>query len=302
MKTLSVKLSRQISRGVVPVAALLASMLAIAVHAVRGQTSGESLERQSGTRVEGRIRGECADRLPPRLPGHAAAGPVALEAGAVVHFEGLVTDSLASPPPLRVLSGAALRLSGTLQSVSPTSVHVGVSWQSRIIMLPRPGVQAVVQRTGEARLWFDDFETLEKTKWTLGGKPELVEEPHLSNRHSLRLPAEGSSLVRVLDEPLAAGRFDLAIFDDGTHDSGRQWFIELTFMDHLARRKFASFPAGRRKASRSSRRVGPPCRSRCLDAYTRLASLRLPIRWSRPGDLGRRARRIRRMAGDLKVH
>jgi len=206
----------------------MASMPAIAVPAVRGQTSGETLERLSGPRVEGRIRGDSRTGFH-FTPADHPAGTLPLEAGCVVHFQGLVADSLASPPPFRILVGEALRLSGTLQSVSPTSVHVGVSWQSRIIMLPRPGVQAVVQRTGEARLWFDDFETLEKTKWTIGGKPALVEEPHLNDRHSLRLPAEGASLVRVLDEPLAAGRFDLAFFDDGTLTSGQQWLIELTF-------------------------------------------------------------------------
>ena len=228
MKTLSVKLCRRISRGILAVAAPLAGMLAVAVPGVRGQTSGESLERPAGPRVVGRIQGDARTGFR-FITASDAAATLVLEPGSVVHFPGLVPDSLASPPPFRVLVGEALRLSGTLQSVSPTSVRVGVSWQSGAVTLPRPGVQAVVQRTGEARLWFDDFETLEKSKWTIGGKPVLVEEPHLNDRHSLRLPAEGASLVRLLDEPLAAGRFDLAFFDDGTLAAGQQWFIELTF-------------------------------------------------------------------------
>ncbi len=227
MKTLSVKLWRRSSYAVVSPAARLAMLLVVAVPAARGQENGESLERPGGPRVEGRIQGD--GRTGFRFTPRSAAAPLALETGSVVHFPGLVPDSLASPPPFRFLVGEALRLSGKVQSVGPTAVRVGVSWQTASVTLPRPGVQAVVQRPGEARLWFDDFESLEKAKWAIGGKPIAVEEPHLNDRHSLRLPAEGSSLVRRLAEPLAAGRFDLAFFDDGTVAKDQQWFIELTF-------------------------------------------------------------------------
>ena len=95
--------------------------------------------------------------------------------------------------------------------------------------LPRPGVFTVEQRPGESRLWADNFESLEKSKWSIRGKPALTEQPRLNDRHSLELPSEGASLLRLLEEPLAAGRLDLAFFNDGVVTAGQQWFVELTF-------------------------------------------------------------------------
>ncbi len=75
----------------------------------------------------------------------------------------------------------------------------------------------------------DGFETLETSRWSITGKPEVVAVPHLTDKHSLRLPAGGTSLVHNLAEPMAAGRFDLAFLDDGAVVAGQQWSIELTF-------------------------------------------------------------------------
>jgi hypothetical protein len=227
MNTLLVKLCKQTAPFLCSSTAQLAVLLAIVSPAVRGQVIHESLERTDGTRVDGRIRGDAKTGF--RFHSVDASAPLVLDPGSVIHFPGSVANPLAGPPPFRILIGEALRLSGTIQSVSSTSVRAGVSWRNDSLTLPRPGVQAVVQRPGEARVWFDDFETLERSKWTIGGKPVTVEEPHLNGRHSLRLPAVGASLVRSLDEPLAAGRFDLTFFDDGTIASGQQWLIELTF-------------------------------------------------------------------------
>src|SRR5207248_7205096 len=73
------------------------------------------------------------------------------------------------------------------------------------------------------------FEALEPSRWSISGKPELAVEPHLSERRSLRLPAEGTSLTHNLDEPLATGRLDLAFFDDGAVVAGRQCVLEPAF-------------------------------------------------------------------------
>jgi hypothetical protein len=75
----------------------------------------------------------------------------------------------------------------------------------------------------------DGFEALETARWSKSGKPELVDEPHLIDRHSLRLPAGGTSLDHRPEEPLATGRLDLAFFDDGTVAAGAHWFIEPAF-------------------------------------------------------------------------
>ena len=107
---------------------------------------------------------------------------------------------------------------------------MGLRWQSREVIMPRPGVQAVVQRPGESRVLVDGFETLDPSRWTIMGKPELAAEPRQSDKHSLRLPAGGAtSLVHRLLEPMATGRLDLAFFDDGAVVAGQHWSIELTF-------------------------------------------------------------------------
>jgi hypothetical protein len=154
---------------------------------------------------------------------------LAVEAGSVVHFSGAGPNALASPPPFRVLIGEALRLSGWLRGVSPTAIRLEVNWAGREVTLPRPGVQAVVQRHGEARVLGDGFETLDTARWAITGKPELVAEPHLDDERSLRMPAGGTSLVHRLGEPLGTGRFELAFRDDGAVVAGQHWSIELTF-------------------------------------------------------------------------
>ncbi len=108
-------------------------------------------------------------------------------------------------------------------------MRLGAGWQADEIALLRPGVQAIVQRPGEARVLVDGFETIDNGRWLVAGKPEIVEKPHLSGGHSLRLPASGASLSHRLDEPLPAGRLDLAFLDDGAVVAGQQWFLELTF-------------------------------------------------------------------------
>src|SRR5206468_1261196 len=69
----------------------------------------------------------------------------------------------------------------------------------------------------------------DSSRWSISGKPALAGEPHLSERRSLRLPAEGAALTHNLDEPLATGRLDLACFDDGAVVAGRQCVLEPAF-------------------------------------------------------------------------
>ncbi len=152
-----------------------------------------------------------------------------LDAGSIVHCNGPGPDSSAGEPLFRVLIGDILRLSGTLREISLTGVRVAVGWQAREVALPRPGVQAVLQRPGVAQVFVDNFETLEPSRWTKSGNVSLVEGPHTSERRSLRIPAGGASLVHILPEPLSAGRLDLAFHDDGSIAAGQKWSIDLTF-------------------------------------------------------------------------
>jgi hypothetical protein len=187
----------------------------------------ESLEYPDGRRVQGHFAGSLASGFS-FIPADGSP-PLTLESGSIVHFDGPGPDAVNSPPLFRVLSGDALRLSGSLRSISPTAVRLGVSWQGPEISLSRPGVQVVLQRPGVARVLVDNFESLDASRWTTSGKVSLVEEPHLSERKSLRLPPGGASIAHNLDEPLAAGRLELAYHDDGLVAAGLRWSIDLTF-------------------------------------------------------------------------
>ena len=206
-----------------------AGSLIVAVVAVpaAGQTRVESLERPGGQPLSGHLAGDSRKGFG-FTPSRSSA-PLALEIGSIIRFNGSGPASLVSPPPFRVLIGESLRLSGSLLGITESGVRLGLFWQAPEVTMPRPGVQAVVQRPGESRVLVDGFETLATTRWSITGKPEVVAVPHVSDKHSLRLPAGGTSLVHNLSEPIAAGRFDLAFLDDGAVVAGQQWSIDLTF-------------------------------------------------------------------------
>jgi hypothetical protein len=208
-------------------AAALSVVLTAAISPARGQGRVETLERPDNTRLEGRLLGDAAAGF--RFMPRDASKPVIPEAGSAIQLGGSGPDSLASPPPFRVLVGESLRLSGVLRGISQESVRVGVRWQAPEVVVRRPGVQALLQRPGEARVMVDGFETIDLERWSKGGDPSLVEEPRLGERKSLRLPARGAALLHRLDEPLPAGRFDVAFFDNGTVAAGQHWFVELIY-------------------------------------------------------------------------
>jgi hypothetical protein len=207
--------------------AAAALLLAALAPPAPAQTRVESLERPGGQRVEGRLFFDTRAGL--QFMPRDTSKPILLEPGSKVEFNGPGPDSLAGPPPFRVLVGESLRLSGVLRGISNSSVRLGVRWQSAEVTLPRPGVQAVVQRPGEARLMVDGFETLDPARWTRSGALSLVDQPGLGAGKSLRLPAGGASIAHRLEEPLAAGRLDLAFRDNGTMARGQKWFVELVF-------------------------------------------------------------------------
>ncbi len=195
-----------------------------------GQTVKETLERPDGRRLAGRVEGDATSgfRFVPKGEG-AGGAAVALEPGSIIHSEGSVVDPLASPPPFHVLVGMAARLSGSLRELTRDSVRLGVGRQAGEITLPRGCVQAIVQHPGEARVLAESFESLDPKRWTIAGKPEPATPPRPGQRRTLRLPAEGASLTHNLEEPLAAGRLELAFEDDGTIAAGRECLVEPAF-------------------------------------------------------------------------
>jgi len=226
MKTFAIARWRE-SRPAVLAAGGLWMMVVGPIPGVMAQRRIETIERPGGQRVEGRLAGDARSGFG-FVPANGSS-TLPLEPGSVIHCDGSSPDFLASPAPFRVLAGEALRLSGMVKGISPTALRLGVSWQSREVTVARPGVQAVVQRPGEAKVLIDGFETLDTSRWSIDGKVVIAKEPHLSEQHSVSIPAVGASLLHRLEEPLGAGRLELAFFDGGTVVAGQKWFTELTF-------------------------------------------------------------------------
>ena len=214
------------ARGMLTLVVSGGLLVAITGSSAFSQTRVESLERPDGKRLTGRLAGDRRTGF--GFISSESSAPIALEIGSTIHFNGSGPTSLISVPPFRVLIGESLRLTGSLRSITAKGVQLGLSWQARDVTIPRPGIQAIVQRRGESRVLVDGFESLDTTHWSSSGKPEIVTEPHLADKHCLRLSA-GGSLVHTLSEPMATGRFDVAFHDDGAVVAGQQWSIELTF-------------------------------------------------------------------------
>jgi hypothetical protein len=210
-------------------AALAASLLLAAW--ARGQADIEELDRAGGRGVRGRIEGDARSgfRFAPRDGG----SPIALEPGVTVLRE--ARDASAGGPaatglpPFQLMVGEAARLSGSIRALTKTELRWAPGWQAGEVAMPRGCVQAIVQRPGEARVLADGFETIDAARWSVTGTPATAERPRLEEGRSLRLPAEGASLSHNLEEPLSAGRLDLAFHDDGTVFPGRECTLEPIF-------------------------------------------------------------------------
>ena len=214
------------------VAALAVSLLLTAC--VRGQSGVEELERPDGRRVAGRIEGDARSGF--RFVSRDGGSPIAMEPGVVIRREGR-SDAPASagPPPFHLLAGECARLSGMIRSATMTEVRWAPDWQAAEVAMPRGAVRAIVQRPGEARVLGDSFESIDAKRWSVTGHPATADQPRLVQGRSLRLPAEGASLTHELEEPLIAGRLDLAFHDDGTVAAGRECIVEPLFRSPTGR-------------------------------------------------------------------
>jgi hypothetical protein len=210
-------------------AALAGSLLLAAC--ARGQAGVEELDRPGGRRVAGRIEGDARSgfRFAPRDGG----SPIALEPGVTILREARTTaasePASSGPPPFQLLAGEAARFSGSIRALTQTELRWGPGWQAGEVAMPRGCVQAIVQRPGEARVLADGFETIDAERWSVTGSPATAERPRLDEGRSLRLPAEGASLTHNLEEPLSAGRLELAFHDDATVSPGRECTFEPIF-------------------------------------------------------------------------
>ena len=76
--------------------------------------------------------------------------------------------------------GETARLSGMLRGVTDKAVTLSVPWQAAEVQIARPGVQAVIQRPGEARLFADRFDRIDADR----------DGPWRGSRRSSRRPVE----------------------------------------------------------------------------------------------------------------
>jgi hypothetical protein len=210
--------------------AALAVPLLPTAHA-QGQVAVEELDRLDGRSVPGRLEGDA--RLGFRFAPRDGGPPIALDPGLTIRRQGSgpITAGPASTgsPPFHLLGGETARLSGLIRAITATEVRWNPAGQAGEIALPRAAVQAIIQRPGEARVLADSFEAIDPSRWTVTGNPATAERPRLDEGRSLRLPADGASLAHELEEPLIAGRLELAFYDDGTVAPGRECIVEPLF-------------------------------------------------------------------------
>ncbi len=216
--------------GLLVLASLLGSGPGIARAAGESQDGVVYLERAGQPRLEGALQTGPGSGLKFLPKGGDPGRPVALEPGATLSFQGPEPHPASVPSLFRIQVGETACLSGMLHTVSDRSVVLTVPWQSAEIVIVRPGAQAVLQRAGEARVFADRFERLSDARWSVSGKPELLDEAHPSDQgRKLRLPAGESSLQHRLAEPLISGRVELSFFDEAKVAPGQRWTLELTF-------------------------------------------------------------------------
>ena len=142
----------------------------------RGYASAAS--SSSGTeasRVEGRLVFDPASGSGSSRPTTRQKRPLPLEPGTVVQLPGRASRW---PPRCRRSSRCwSARRPGSRGSSGrcrDRAVTLSVPWQAAEVSVARPGVQAVLQRPGEARLFAEEFDRIDAARWSVTGKPELA--------------------------------------------------------------------------------------------------------------------------------
>lgn len=224
-------IGRAVLRAVVVLATLL--LLTARAHA-QAEVDAESLDRPSGESIPGRIAGDARSgfRFIPARGGAA----IALEPGATIRRDGAThpaspSPTTASAPPFHLLIGEAGRFSGSLRSLDGSRARFAPAWQPDELVLPRACVQALVQRPGEARVLAEPFDRIDPARWSVSGDAAAAERPPAGSGRCLRLGADRASATHALEEPLAAGRLEVAFRDDGNGPAarGREPSVELVF-------------------------------------------------------------------------
>ncbi len=216
---------------------LVATLLTVVVPGLAAASGGagqgtlrdEFLEREGGLRVEGRLVFDAGIGFGFVPADDKEKRPLPLEPGTTVRLQSSEPPASSLPPLFQVRVGESARISGQLRAVRERAVTLAVPWQSAAVSVARPGVQALLQRPGEARVFVEEFELIDAGRWSVTGKPEPFAGSEGGVRRGVKLPAGEASLVRRLDEPLLAGRLEFSFRDEARVVAGRRWKLELTF-------------------------------------------------------------------------
>ncbi len=211
------------SRSLIAVATLAMTAIAADETAPRGET----LETGDAVRPTGRLEGDA--KLGFRFVTDGTKRVIPLERGMVVRGRGREPALASGLPPFAVDLGLGQRLSGRLAAVNSREVRLLDLAGDRPLTMARGGVLSLVQRTGESLVFQDGFETIDTTRWSVIGEPDVTAEPRIAGEKSLSLVAGGSSLTHRLEKPFTSGRLEVAFHDNRVIVPGQQWFVDLTF-------------------------------------------------------------------------
>jgi hypothetical protein len=196
----------------------------------KDSAAAERAATRDGRRLAGHLESRGGGRAW-FVPADAGIEPLPLEDLADVRFEPPSPGHAWSDPPFQLLLAGDGRLAGRLEAVDDKEIRLEEGPDGGPVRVARAGVRALIQRPGEALILLDEFETLNESHWARNGSPAIVEEPRLQGRRSLRLMAGGMSLAHRLDEPLVAGRLEVAFHDPGGLVTGHQVSVLLTFRE-----------------------------------------------------------------------
>lgn len=225
-------IGRVVSRAVAVLVALL--LPTARVHA-QDQAASESLERPGGESIPGRIAGDARSGF--RFIPARGGAPIMLEAGATIRRDDPSRPATpsssapltAGPPPFYLLSGEAGRFSGLLRSLDGARAVFAPAWQTDDLTIPRACIQAIVQRPGEARILVESFDQIDRSRWSVSGDAIAAERSPAGSGRCLRFRSHNASVTYALEEPLAAGRLEVAFCEDGSTAPGQKPSVELVF-------------------------------------------------------------------------